>query len=134
MKRWLSSSSGLGGVWPRRRRPARFKPRKVRTLSAETARPNSQPCASEQPKFFERAADLLGFDALGGDRHVQRVAEAGDGGDDRRGLLALDQGGDEALVDLDPVDRQRVDLGEAGIAGAEIVEADADRRRSSGCG
>ena len=29
---------------------------------------------------------------------------------------------DEALVDLDPVERQRVDLRERCIAGAEIVE------------
>ncbi len=38
----------------------------------------------------------------------------------------LHDGGDEALVDLDPVERQAVDLGEARIAGSEIVERDAD--------
>src|SRR6185437_14986627 len=75
---------------------------------------------------FERGADLLGLDALGADRNVERVAEAGDGVDDLGRALALDDGGDEALVDLDPVERQAVDLGEARVAGTEIVERDAD--------
>src|SRR5437763_79950 len=63
--------------------------------------------AAEQPalcfraaELFEGVADLLGLDAFGGDRHVKRVPEAGDGADDRRRLLAFDDGRDEALVDL----------------------------------
>src|SRR5260370_11140746 len=68
--------------------------------------------ASEQPalrlraaEILERGADLLRLHTLGGDGNVERVSEAGDGADDRRGPVALDDGRDEALVDLYPVDR-----------------------------
>src|SRR5215210_2753332 len=75
--------------------------------------------------FRKRAADLLGFDALGADRHVECVAEPGDSVDDLGSALAFDDGRDEALVDFDAVEWQAVDLGQARIAGAEIVERDA---------
>jgi hypothetical protein len=76
-------------------------------------------------ELLERGADLFGFHALRADRNVERVAERGDRVDDLRGALALHDRRDEALVDLDAVERQPVDLGEACVAGAEIVERDA---------
>ena len=89
--------------------------------------------AAEQPalgfraaELLERGADLFGFHALRADRNVERVTERGDRVDDLRGALALHDGRDEALVDLDPVERQAVDLREARIARAKIVERDAD--------
>src|SRR4029453_13275802 len=88
--------------------------------------------AAEQPalslgeaKLLKLAADLLRFHAFRGDWHLQRVPKARDAVDDRFGLLALHVRAYEALVDLDAVDRQRVDLRERGIAGPKIVERDA---------
>src|SRR3954468_14917560 len=66
--------------------------------------PEQPPLRLGAAKLLELVADMLGLDALRRDRDVQRVAELGDGRDDRRRLLALDQRRDEALVDLDPVD------------------------------
>src|SRR3954469_16542400 len=40
--------------------------------------------------FGKCAADLLGFDALGADRHVEGVAEPGDGVNDLGSALAFD--------------------------------------------
>src|SRR5690606_25127970 len=74
----------------------------------------------------QRLSDRGGLDPLCRDRHRQPAAE----GHDRLDKLVADpffsQFGDEAAVDLEAVERQRAQLRETGVAGAEIVEADPD--------
>ena len=84
-----------------------------------------------------RAAELadqgqlvMGLGALGGGVHAEALGEGDDGADDR-GVAAARLGGaaDEALVDLDLVERRLLQIAERGIAGAEIVEREADADR-----
>ena len=100
--------------------------RKVRTASAEIARPNSQPCASVQPKSASALRICSDSTPFGSDRHVEIVAKSRNRADDGGSLFAFYDRGDEALVDLDSVERQPVDLGKARVAGTEIVERNAD--------
>ena len=85
--------------------------------------PNVARIASPRDRLAEQPALAFGaaepaqavpgsavFNALGGDRQLKRVAKRQDGADDRVGLRIGQQRGDEALVDLDPVERQAVDL------------------------
>src|SRR5690348_12659936 len=88
--------------------------------------------AAEQPalrlgaaEVGQGTAELRGSDAFGGNRTLEIVAETGDRADDRRGPFAFDDGRDEALVDLDPVERQPIDLSKACVARAEVVERNA---------
>ena len=61
---------------------------------------------------------------FGGRRHAERIGEAEHGADDRDAVGIDHHPGDEAAVDLEHVDRQALEIGEAGIAGAEIVHRD----------
>ena len=92
---------------------------------------------AEDIALDERAAEVadqlqlvLGLDALGGGLHLE-VGREGDDGADERGVAAFRVGGaaDEGLVDLDLVERRPLQIAEARIAGAEIVERElhADR-------
>src|SRR4026209_1038373 len=56
------------------------------------------------------------LDALGSDRPGLARTDLGNGLDDRCAFLARAARRDEAAVDLDAVERQRPQLGEAGIA------------------
>ena len=83
------------------------------------------------PAVAERVGERLGADAgrplddtLGGDRHREAFAEADDRDDDRLRVGAAAHRGDEAAVDLDPVERQGAQLRERRIAAAEVVKAD----------
>src|SRR6267154_1557020 len=77
----------------------------------------------------EEAELLLGLDALGDDRHFQAVAEVDDGANDRRRLRAAAEVHDEGAVDLDLVERERLQIAQRGIAAAEIVHRDAHAER-----
>jgi beta-glucosidase len=57
---------------------------------------------------------------------AEPLAERGDRRDQRLALLVGLEQLDEAVVDLDPVERQRAEMGQRGVAGAEIVDHDAD--------
>ena len=67
-----------------------------------------------------------GLDAFGGDDQPQRPAQGNDRADDRAGVGRVLQIGDEAAVHLDLVDRELAEVAEGGIAGAEIVERNAE--------
>ncbi len=70
-------------------------------------------------------ADLLGvLGALRDHVQLQGLGELDDGPHDRGALGVGEQVGDEGLVDLDLVDRQALEVREAGIAGAEIVDGE----------
>jgi len=66
---------------------------------------------------------LVGFYAFEDDCEAQRVRESGESGDDRVGGFFV-EGGGEAAVEFDDVDGEVSQVGEAGVAGAEIVECD----------
>ena len=72
----------------------------------------------------------MGLGALGGRVHAEALGERDDGADDR-GVAAARHGGaaHEALVDLDLVERRLLQIAERRIAGAEIVEREADAER-----
>jgi hypothetical protein len=69
----------------------------------------------------------LGFalDAFGGDRDAERAGHGGDRAHDRLvGGLGVDLA-QERAVDLQLLDRQQAQVGEARVAGAEIVDREA---------
>ena len=61
---------------------------------------------------------------------VERVGELGDRADDGARAVAGQQVLDEAAVDLELVEREALQIAERRIAGAEIVERDADAERA----
>src|SRR3546814_1347021 len=62
------------------------------------------------------------FDTLGGRFHLERLGQRDDRGDDRAvARPRLGRAANEALVDLDLVERRRLQIAERRIAGAEIV-------------
>ena len=74
---------------------------------------------------------LRGFlDALGRGLDAERMGELGDRMDDRARAVAGQQVVDEAAVDLELVEREALQIAERRIAGAEIVERDADAERA----
>ncbi len=56
------------------------------------------------------------LDAFGDDGEVQDMAQAGDGTDNGCSDPAFGEGGDEASIDLDDVDRQLAKVGQGGIS------------------
>jgi len=68
----------------------------------------------------------LVFDAFSDDLLGQAVSEVQDARDDGLGSGVQPAGGDESAVDLQFVERQPGEQREAGLAGAEVVEAGAD--------
>src|SRR5258708_25194398 len=72
---------------------------------------------------------LLGFHALGDDRHLQPVAKADHGPNDRRRLVIAAEIHDESAVDLDLVEWKRLKVAQRGIAAAEIIHGNANAER-----
>ena len=75
-------------------------------------------------KFTKSIKLLWGFDPFGDGAKAQVGGEFDDRGDD---LLVLDIGaeaGDEGAVDFDEGQGEAAEVGERGVAGAEVVEAD----------
>ena len=74
---------------------------------------------------------LRGFlDAFGGGLDAERVGKLGDRVDDRARAVAGQQVLDEAAVDLELVEREALQIAQGRIAGAEIVERDANAERA----
>ena len=68
---------------------------------------------------------LLLLDALGEGLDRERLAELHEGVDQRLALLVALSTRDERAVDLQRVDREALQVGERGVAGAEVVDRDA---------
>ena len=66
----------------------------------------------------------LVLDALGDRPQPERAAELDERLDQRVRLVRAGGGGDERAVDLQRVDRQLLQVGERGVAGAEVVDRD----------
>src|SRR6185312_12461372 len=67
----------------------------------------------------------LMLDAFGDCDEPETVAEADDGGGDLSALAGMGHGANEAGIDLELVEGERLEVAEAGIAGAEVVEREA---------
>src|SRR5882672_3446267 len=77
----------------------------------------------------ERSQEIelcLGFNPLRDHDHAQALGQVDDRLDDRRIVQIVRQVLDEAAVDLEFVDREALQIIQAGIAGAEIVDRQAD--------
>ena len=70
-----------------------------------------------------------GLDAFDDDLQLELAGQADHRPDDDPVARAADDVGDQPAVDLERVERQAGQIGEAGIAGAEIVDRDRARRR-----
>ena len=77
----------------------------------------------------QQHALLLGLDALGQQRQVERAAERHDRLHQRLAAGIAAERRDEAPVDLELVEIEALQIGQAGIAGAEIVERQPDAER-----
>ena len=73
---------------------------------------------------------LVGLDAFRQHFHAERVAERDDRLDDGAGMAGRAQRADEGAIDLDLAEREFLQVAQARIAGAEIVERDADAERA----
>jgi hypothetical protein len=73
----------------------------------------------------EHVGDGLVLDAFGDGGETEAVAEADDGGGDLSALAGVSHGADEAGVDLELVEGEELEVAEAGVAGAEVVEREA---------
>src|SRR2546430_10946330 len=70
----------------------------------------------------EKAELLLRLYALGDDRHFQRMTEIDHGPDDCRRLRIAAEIDDKGAIDLDLVERERLQITQRRIAAAEIVQ------------
>src|SRR5258707_9307018 len=77
----------------------------------------------------EEAELLLGFHALGDNRHSKAVAKTDHCANDRRRLRIAPEIDDESAVDLDLVERKRLQIAQRRIAAAEIVHGNAHAQR-----
>src|ERR1051326_2739023 len=75
--------------------------------------------AKEHGLFFH-------LDAFRDDFEAEGVGHGDDGGDDGGAVRVGVDVADEGLVDLERVDREALEVGERRVAGAEVVERDAD--------
>ena len=73
----------------------------------------------------EELALFFRLDAFRHHRQIEPAAERDHRADDGGGLLAMAEIGDEALIDLDLVERERLQIRQRRITGAEIVHGDA---------
>ncbi len=72
--------------------------------------------------LFEELVLRAGFHTLGDHRETEGFAQCQDGSGDG-GVIAVVQGiAHEGLVDLDLVQRQAFQIGQRGIAGAEVIQ------------
>ena len=73
----------------------------------------------------EHVGDGLVFDAFGDRGEAEAVSEADDGCGDLSALSRVRHGADEAGVDLEFVEGEKLEVAETGVAGSEVVEREA---------
>jgi hypothetical protein len=104
------------------RRGGRHRGGDCAKLSASSAGENRKPWNSSQPSACRNWPLRLGLHAFGDDLHAQRARHLQDGAHDGGVAVVVGQAADEAAVDLELVDREALQVGQAGIAGAEVVD------------
>src|SRR4051812_24578344 len=96
----------------------------------EVHRPAEQIALDLVTAEIAHAGEIVrGLDAFGGDRHPEALGELDDRLDDRDRLAVAGRVADEAAVDLQFVEDGLVQIAERRIAGAEIVQRNADAER-----
>ncbi len=121
-------------------RKGKFRPR--RRAPTERPRPAADRAPRAGPGWANRIALhflaagepqqhalLLGLDALGQERQVERAAERHDRLHQRVAAGIAAERRDKAPIDLELVEVEALQIGQTGIAGAEIVERQADAER-----
>src|SRR5258708_737564 len=93
------------------------------------ARPRTWPAEEEALREvavepLEASSLLLGLDSFGDHLELEPVTEVDDAADERFRFGTLAEAGDEAAIDLELMDRQHAEVGQARVAGSEIVERD----------
>ena len=90
-------------------------------------RPRHQVTLHLHAAIIEQQAELRRpLDALRRDLQAEAVTQPDDGTHDRRRATAVVDRRDQAAIDLDARQRQALQRRERGVAGAEVVERDAD--------
>ncbi len=77
-------------------------------------------------KGLEVGELVVGLDAFGDCAQSEGVGQRDDGGDDGFVVGVGGDAGHEGAVDLDDVDREPFEVGQGRVAGAEVVDGDAD--------
>ena len=83
------------------------------------------PLARVHSERLQPGSLFLGLDPFGHDFEVQRLAQLHERLNDRSGLGRRGQARHEGSVDLQNVDRELLEIGQRGEAGAEIVDRQA---------
>jgi hypothetical protein len=81
------------------------------------------PALAAEPEEHVRL--LFGLDAFGDGDEAERVTETDGGGDDLAALAGAGHVHDKAAIDLELVEGEGLEVLEAGVAGAEVVEREA---------
>ena len=74
----------------------------------------------------DEAKLVFGFDAFDDHLHLEIMGETDDGLDEGTSFTADHEAADEGAVELEGIEGEFGQVGEAGIAGAEVVDSDAD--------
>src|SRR3954447_5144062 len=105
-------------------------------MPAESAGPSRRRTADEEAlakldaELAQRLELLRGLDALGDHVEPEPAREGDDHADEARVAAVRAQPVDEGLGDLEAVERQRVQIAQRRVAGAEVVECDPDPERA----
>ena len=74
----------------------------------------------------EELSLLLGLDAFGNHFEVERASHFNDVEDDLTGGAVGIDGSDEGFIDFERIERERLQASETGVAGAEVVDGNAE--------
>jgi hypothetical protein len=91
-----------------------------------TRTPDQEPLHFVAAFAGQRPELVVGLDTLGKHRQSQPMRKPDHGAHDRERAIGAAEACDERAVDLDPVEWQRLQIGQRGVSGAEIVQRDAD--------
>jgi len=80
--------------------------------------------------IVERGESALVFDSFGNHFQLAFVGQTDHRANDLLVSPGMQHAADETLVNLEGIDRQSGEIGEAGVAGAEIVDGDGDTHRA----
>src|SRR4051812_8310659 len=133
VRRMVSSAStapmlsGAGGGRRARGRPGREQ--RLELIGAHRLR-EEVALGAVAAEVAQRLELVVGLDALGDRPEAEAGGDVDDGAHDRRVVRLLAETVDERAVDLDRVDRHALQARQRRVAGAEVVEQDADAERA----
>src|ERR671937_2906598 len=117
----------LRGAYPAAAREGGRARGEVRRCACHIERPREVVALAEAAvEVTEHLSLLAPFDPLGDDVEVERAGEPQDRVSERRVVGTGPEPVDERLRDLEDVDREIAEVAEGRVAGAEVVEREAD--------